>query len=172
MKLKHLIASAALALASVSASAAVLTETLTTSGGGFYSSDFGNTVNYSGAFTDTIHFLPASLGGNAFGLIGTLSFNPTQNIDFISVMLNGISFILSPNGPLEGGILFPIDVNAPLILTVVGVSGGNGSYAGTLNLHAVPEPGILALLGIAGLGLVLSRRRKEPALPSHDLANA
>jgi hypothetical protein len=173
MKLKHLIASAAFAFASVGASAATLTSTLTSPGGNFYSGSFGNTVNFSGAFTDTISFLPSNLGGNANGLIGTIAFDAIQNIDFSSVTLNGIPFFLTVLGPAEAGVLFPVNVNAPLILTVVGLSGGNGSYAGTLNLRArVPEPGILALLGIAGLGFALSRRRKETTPSGHDLASA
>jgi hypothetical protein len=172
MKLKHLLASAALALASFGASAAVLTSTLTTGGGNDYSASFGNTVNTAGNFTDTINFVPL-LSGIADGLIGTIAFRPSQNIDFYSVSLNGHAFILTPNFFIEGGALFPVSVTAPLVLTVVGKSGGNGSYAGTLNLHVrVPEPGILALLGIAGLGFALSRRRKTTKSSGHDLAMA
>jgi hypothetical protein len=171
MKLKHLLASAALALASFGASAAVLTSTLTTGGGNDYSASFGNTVNTAGNFTDTINFVPL-LSGLADGLIGTIAFRPSQNIDFYSVSLNGHAFILTPNFFVEGGVLFPVNVTAPLVLTVVGKSGGNGSYGGTLNLHVVPEPGILALLGIAGLGFALSRRRKTTKSSGHDLAMA
>jgi hypothetical protein len=172
MKLKHLIASAALAFASVGTFAAPLTSTLTSPGNNFYSGFFGNTINTPGFFTDTISFLPSTLGGRANGFIGTIAFDGVQDITFTSVSLNTIPFILTPLGFADAGILFPVNVSAPLILTVVGISGGNGSYAGTLNLRAVPEPGILALLGIAGLGFALSRRRKEITSSEHDLANA
>jgi hypothetical protein len=178
MKLKHLIASAALAVASVGASAATLTATLFTSDGVNYSGGFTNTLtNNTGvpvAFTDTITFQPTNVSGTADGFIGTVAFAGVHNIDLTKVTLNGIPFILTSLIVGEQGVLVPANVTGPLILTVQGFNNGViGTYSGALNLLArVPEPGILALLGIAGLGLALSRRRKEPTLANEQLATA
>ena len=63
---------------------------------------------------------------------------------------------------LSFGGLLPTNITGPLVLTISGTSAFNGSYAGTLNVSAVPEPETYAMM-LGGLGLLgfMARRRKQ-----------
>lgn len=94
--------------------------------------------------------------------------NPSGDIDFTSVTLNGISFNLDPSGAVENGSL----LNQLLLpgafantINVSGTTGGSGTFNGSLAfaVGAVPEPATWAmmLLGFAGIGSQIRRRRQK-----------
>lgn len=177
MKLKQLAASAVLAVASAAASATVtntVTNTFTVNlsalgegAEGAYTAHVDNSVICAKGcdFIDTYYFLP-DLDATANSTLATLGFG-RFDIDFTAVSLNGQSYLVTPDFPLQDNtqtaILLDTIVSAPLTLVVAGHSGGTGRYTGTLNLKnavAVPEPGTLALLGLAGISLAFAHRRK------------
>ncbi|MFT4100348.1 MAG: FxDxF family PEP-CTERM protein [Burkholderiaceae bacterium] len=166
MKLKSLIAATALAFASATASAAVISGTLTTDGSGLWTANFGNSVLVTGAFSDTVNFSPV-LSGSATGSTISIAFAGTGqagDIDFTSVVLNGVSYDVTNNTLVNGAYydtaILPLTaVTGPLSLVVNGYAYAPASWSGTLNVAAVPEPGTLALIGIASVGLGVFRRR-------------
>lgn len=95
--------------------------------------------------------------------------NPDTNIDFTSVMINGVEFAIGSTGTVEFRsladlLLGPGKINT---LTVSGIGSGDASYSGTLsfgNLTAggVPEPStwMMMILGIGFAGMVLRRRQR------------
>jgi hypothetical protein len=165
---------AGLALLPAGASAATII--LDPGANGVLSGTFGNTVNTVGSFQDIYTFdLPTA--GTTSGTISTVSLSEMNNIDFASVLLNSTPFTLT-NGtgePLTPGnrtVEFGSLVGLPTVagtqtLTVNGVSGGNGSYSGTVsfnpNVAAVPEPATWALMlfGFGFLGAAMRRRSKK-----------
>ena len=91
--------------------------------------------------------------------------NAATDINFGSVLLNGVAFTMSPNGAFEFGSLLnqPLAPGALNTLTVNGTTGGNASYAGTLSfaaVPAVPEPATWAMMlfGFGAIGVGLRRR--------------
>ena len=168
---KALIAVAAMAAALGAASAANATKTLTLTApavDGSFSGTFQDTALPLGDFDEVFTFqMPTGLAG------GTISTNFTtdlmNNIDFSTVTLNGHKFDLSPTGQVEMGSLVGLPVTAGTqTLEVVGKSGGNGSFAGTLSfeLSSAPEPASwgLMILGFGGIGAAARLRRMRPAL--------
>lgn len=131
-----------------------------------YSGTIGVTHIESGDFTDTFTFTPSLIGDVSASLI-TIGFEPSQNIDFTSVFLNGNALSLSPTGVLEFAYTgTPLFLNGPIQLVVNGMAGPldgavSASYAGTLNVSAIPEPETYLMM-LGGLGVVgfLARRRK------------
>lgn len=124
------------------------------------SGTFGNADVGTSPFSDTINFnlttpgfLSATISNVGAGL---------ANIDFTSVLLNGVAFTLSPTGFVEfGSIVNRPSLSGPQTLTIAGLSGGNAAYSGTLSFvpGAIPEPGVWAMM-LAGFGLVGAYSRR------------
>ena len=100
--------------------------------------------------------------------ISTISSSALTNIDFGSVLLNGVAFTMSPTGVFESGFISmqPFAPGGVNRLSVTGTTGGNGSYRGTLSfasMAAVPEPTtwMLMLMGMAGVGFSMRRKEKQ-----------
>lgn len=163
----------AAALAAV-ASPAQAVETITITGP---SGTFGNdNVVCAGGLTTTCAFT------NTFSFVTPEGFNLTNatisttdlggnNIDFTSVLLNGMSFTLTPTGTFEFGTLANAALTAGFnnTLTVSGQNTGNSAFSGTLvfaNVPAVPEPATwgMMLLGFGAIGASLRRRRRPHLL--------
>ena len=126
----------------------------------------------SGSFTDVIHFLaPVNYMLQSATISTVQTGSKATNVDFTSVLLNGVAFTLSPTGQVEFGSI----TNQPLwgmnTLTIIGKAGigaklADATFGGTLSFgNAVPEPATwaLMLLGIGGIGAGM-RRRKVSAL--------
>jgi hypothetical protein len=137
---------------------------------GSYSAGLSATHLVAGTFTDTFTFDP-SVSGLVSSSLATALTNDSDNIDFTSVMLNGVSFSLtSPDGGVHDFAFFgPSFATGPLTLIVTGVAAPalaagtviSASYGGSLAV-AVPEPQTYLLL-LAGLGAVgfVARRRQS-----------
>ena len=155
MKLKSIVAAAAIAVAGGSAFA----------GSASFSSgvaEFDNDpFTATGSFTQTISF--AGLMAGVYDILGDIS---GTGLTFSSVKLDGVLWDLYADnkGKARFGSFEVLGGSAPSILTVIGtVTNANFSradYSGSLQVTAVPEPGTYALL-FAGLGVIgfVARRR-------------
>jgi len=165
MKL-HCLGAAALCLSSaVFASSALAAETITlTEDSGVYEGSFSGEPSGAGSFSHEYEFTVPEDGLTS----GTISTNFTTggdigNIDFISVLLNGVAFTLTGPGQFEFGSLGDLSVLAGLqTLVVNGTSAGAGVYTGEITFvptPAVPEPATWALmiLGFAAIGAFMRR---------------
>lgn len=126
---------------------------------------FGVTHTDNDPFIDVFNFTGFTEPVIASASLVSIGFIPAQDIEFSSVTLNG--------NPLTYGNGFfsyaytpsQLSLTGPLQLVVQGTSGATrsifASYSGTLNVTAVPEPGIYSML-LAGLSMVgfMIRRRK------------
>ena len=113
-----------------------------------------------GSFTDTVNFTPSNGTFFVDASLVTIGFTPATDVSFTSATINGYDMTLSGPGIFEYGFLVPTTIMGPLVLTVNGyvdMPGATGpasaSYAGTLNISAVPEPAGYMLL-LVGLGAV------------------
>lgn len=164
---------AGLAVAASPAQAATFVVTVTDP-----STTYGNNnvtcadLSSSCSFTDTFTFDPSGYE-LVSATITSVATSDANDIDFTSVMLNGVSFnlltggLLNPSSSVEFGTL----LNQALVagtntLTVEGQ--GRGAYSGVLsfsfrNQNAVPEPGTWAmmLMGFGATGFALRRRRSN-----------
>lgn len=138
------------------------------------SGTFGNSFNPAtiGMFTDTYNFV---LGGSALtnASLITLSLSGGNNIDFTCptclVQMDSTPFTLDHSGSYDVFTLNPTVLGATShVLTIKGniTAGPSASYSGTINFNTVPVPEpatwALMLLGFAGIGMAM-RRRRAPA---------
>ena len=123
----------------------------------------------TGAFSDTWNFtLPAGLTSATISSIMTVN---TNNVNFTSVTLNGVSFLVDSTGSFESRHIFDqATLSGPQTLVVTGTLNngtGTGAYGGVVSFSpAVPEPATWALMilgvGLAGGALRVNRRRTQP----------
>ena len=166
-------ASVAAALASAmfatAANAALIVIETSPPAGGFTQNDVTcTTPNTSCTFTDEGTFATPAGFQLVSATISTISSSALTNIDFGSVLLNGVAFTMSPTGVFESGFISmqPFAPGGVNRLSVTGTTGGNGSYRGTLSfasMAAVPEPTtwMLMLMGKAGVGFSMRRKEKQ-----------
>lgn len=124
-------------------------------------------VGCAGAFTSSGTFSVDDGYHLVNATISTTATTPDTNIDFGTVLLNGVAFDLSPDGVVEFGSVLGVPLQAVNTLQVIGSTGGAGAFSGTLAFaQAVPEPGTWAmmLLGFGAIGAFM-RRRKPALLP-------
>lgn len=177
MRKLALMAGGALALAcSSNANAALVVITSGDSAGTFRNFD----VRCSPApapcsFSDTANFVTPKDFTTLSATISSIlnSGNLATNIDFTSVMINGVEFAIGSTGSTEFRflsdlLLGPGKTNT---LTVAGTTGGDASYSGTLSFAggiagAVPEPStwMMMIMGIGLAGVALRRRRQTVRL--------
>lgn len=160
MKTKFLAVAAFLAISVTNAFAASSTIALTSGGNGKYTGFFG--ASETGAFDDTYTFTPALSSSTVDALVTSIGFSTQTNIDFTHADLNGHALTIQ-HGIIDYAFTSsPIALSGPLVLHLMGTSGSNASYSGTINVQsAVPEPETYAMM-LAGLGFVgfMARRRK------------
>jgi hypothetical protein len=171
LKLKPIVLAAALALSSASIYAENISFNVPLTGpaGNVYTAGFEVRHVVAGAFEDTFTFTP-EVAGFLHGSLVTTGANTFDNINFTSASINGIAFDFSPTGINEWGFTNVAFSSGPIILKLFGIAAPDlapgtaiaASYAGTLNISAVPEPATYAMM-LGGLGLVgfVARRRKK-----------
>jgi hypothetical protein len=133
------------------------------------SGTFGNANIGFGGFNDTFDIDLAQAGKIALTISSTRT-AALNDIDFFEVSLNGWNFTTVASGLNEFRILNDLSLMAGRSTLIVrGRSGGNGSYAGTINFSpselsgapGVPEPATWAMMigGMGAVGYALRRRR-------------
>jgi hypothetical protein len=163
---------AAAAIPATSASAATIVIDTSVPAGGFANDN----VTCSGAvpcsFSDSGSFVtPAGFNSVSLTISSAIAGgNAATNLDFATVLFNGVSFAIGSTGEAEFRSLLnqSLVAGATNNLVVTGTTGGNASYRGTLsfaNVAAVPEPGTWAmmLLGFGAIGFSMRRRQRHAA---------
>ena len=121
----------------------------------------------AGTFNDVLTFNFSQFGSANATISSIFRLSQNNNIDFTSVTLNGTSFDIASTGNVEFRFLQGLAISPGIqTLGISGISGGNGSYAGTFSvatLAAIPEPAswALMLIGFGAVGSTLRRRRRE-----------
>ncbi len=167
MKIKSIIAAAALTLAASSAFATVTNVTLVQDPVNVHDYTGGFNISHTSAFTDTFTFSPSFNSSLVSSLVQSIGFTKSTDIDFTSVTLNGHALSLTHGNVDLAQTVSQLHLYGPLTLIVSGkaadpkVTTFNASYSGTINVTAVPEPETFGMLG-AGLAVVgfAARRRK------------
>lgn len=115
------------------------------------------------AFSESATFVTPAGFNVVSATISTVLSGAGTNIDFSSVMLNGVSFGLTPTGVVEFGQLLgqSLVAGATNTLSVSGTTAGNASFSGVLAFGSVPEPAtwLMMMLGFAGIGFVMRRKQ-------------
>ena len=133
---------------------------------GTISTAFKEDLIPGGSFETYYNFTFPSAGLTTIKVVGG-GVNTITNVVFDTVTLNGHAFSLLD---LDYAKLSEYLVSSgPQVLYVKGVSGGNGSYAGTLAFApagAVPEPATWAMMiiGFTGAGVAIRRRRRDSSV--------
>lgn len=127
------------------------------------SGTFGNANIMTATFTDTMTF-DLSKMGLIGATISSIAIDASTDLDFTSVMLNGVEFTNVVSDGYEFRALRSLTVLPGLqTLVVSGTTGGNASYSGTLAFTpSVPEPQawIMMLGGFGLLGGALRHRAR------------
>ena len=133
---------------------------------GSFSGSFSDSGIAAGAFTDIFTFTVPSMG-TAGATISSIFVSSTQNnVNFSSVSLDGTPFAILSTGNVEFRDLVSLGVLAGTqTLSVMGNSGGNASFAGTIAFAptaAVPEPAawLMMMLGMGAVGFAMRRRQQ------------
>ena len=172
--MKRVMIAAALGVASfgvVPAAKAADVITITGASGTFGNSDVSCATPAPCGFTSTFNFItPIGYNLTSSTISSVMTGNDLlTNIDFTSVMLNGVDFATVSTGVVEFRDLLnqAMTQGASNTIVVQGTSGGNASFAGTLSFaqSAVPEPATWALMilgfGIVGFGMRMAKRRSD-----------
>jgi hypothetical protein len=170
---KSLIAAVATLLVSGASMAAVYEVPLTGTGSN-KSASISTSLTATGAFQDTYNFTGISGAFNVNSVLSTLMGAARHDIDFTSITLNGQPFSLSTtpllgnSDAIETATFATTAFNGSLTLVVngtftagVGNSSPVGSYGGTINVTAVPEPHSYAMFA-AGILLLTWFSRRRP----------
>lgn len=125
---------------------------------------FGNDLVDNPSFDDTIDL--GTLAPGAYLVSATISSTyqdgeqAGQDIDFSSVMFNGVEFDIGTTGQNEFRFINSIASGSSNLFRIQGTSGINSSYSGTINVASVPEPDTwaMALIGFFVIGAAIRRR--------------
>jgi hypothetical protein len=123
---------------------------------------FGNKSNSAGDILDSFWFdVPA---GIASGFVGSIALAPALDVTLTSVKFDGNLLSKLSTGTQELWTFGDTPISAGKhTLEVAGTWGSRGgSYAGTINYSAVPEPAAWGMLiaGFGAIGATMRRRRK------------
>lgn len=126
---------------------------------------FGNDRVDAPAFDDVIDIGPLAAG--AYRISGTLSSTyqdgaeALQDIDFTSVTLNGTPLTIGSTGRYEFRYIGDVLSRGSNLFSIRGNAGTNASYAGTIDVAAVPEPSawMMMLIGFGAIAYVMRGRQ-------------
>lgn len=146
--------------------------TATSDANGVISASFDLNGLPAGTFTDTFQFR-VPVNGTGTGSLNTSGrLNSANDLDFISVFVNGVeaTYTRLQNGAVEFASITDLPVLAdPFInqIVVTYTSRGNGAFSGvaTFTPNAVPEAGTWAMMimGLGAIGGVARRRQRNSA---------
>ncbi len=126
---------------------------------------FGNDRVDAPTFDDIIDL--GSLAAGAYQISGTISSTyqdgaqALQDIDFTSVTLNGTPLTIGSSGQYEFRYVGNILSQGNNLFSIKGNAGTNASYAGTIDVAAIPEPSswMTMLIGFGAIAFVMRGRR-------------